>query len=64
MSVTDIGIEIFVDDSISFIHTSMKSVSIDSFIEIEASFPYRDVQLKKGSISKEIYDISSEELGR
>lgn len=32
--------------------------------EIEASFPYRDVQLKKGSISKDIYDISSEELGR
>ncbi|XP_031620741.1 myosin light chain kinase 2, skeletal/cardiac muscle-like [Contarinia nasturtii] len=32
--------------------------------EVEASFPYRDVQLKKGSISKDIYDVSSEELGR
>lgn len=33
-------------------------------LEIEASFPYRDVQLKKGPISRDIYDISSEELGR
>lgn len=34
------------------------------FSEIEASFPYRDVQLKKGPISTDIYDISKKELGR
>lgn len=32
--------------------------------EIEASFPYRDVEVKKGPISRDIYDISHEELGR
>lgn len=35
-----------------------------SIIELEASFPYRDVQLTKGPISKDIYDISAKELGR
>lgn len=32
--------------------------------DIEASFPYRDVSLVKGPISKDTYDISKEELGR
>lgn len=34
------------------------------FLEVEASFPYKDVQLKKGSIPTDIYDVSKKELGR
>lgn len=40
---------------------SVPSVAVT---EIEASFPYREVHLKKGPISKDIYDVSREELGR
>lgn len=32
--------------------------------EIENSFPYKDVKLQKGSVSKDVYDITKEELGR
>lgn len=55
------------DDDVSitrFFFTFTNEIGFVSHTEIEASFPYRDVQLKKGSISKDIYDISSEELGR
>lgn len=35
-----------------------------SSIEIEASFPYKDVAVRHGEDPRKYYDISSEELGR
>lgn len=33
-------------------------------LELQASFPYRDVTIQVGSSPKDVYDISPEELGR